>query len=58
MHETEHRTEDLGEVEERTGLDPVLDSRAPQATGVIELLGLEQPGFAGLKSRQCATQLV
>ena len=57
MHETEHRTEDFGEVEERTGLDPVLDTRAPQTTRIIELLGLEQPGFAGFERRQRPTQL-
>src|SRR5699024_12253827 len=47
VHEAEHRPEDLGEVEERSRLDPVLDARAPPTPGVVELRGFGQAGLSG-----------
>ena len=58
VHESEHGSEHLGEVEEGPRLDAVLDSRTPQATRVIELLRLEQPGLTGFEGGQGPFELV
>ena len=58
LHQPQHRSEDLSEVEEAAGLDPGLDAGAPEFAGVVELLGLQQPGFAWFQGGQGALELL
>ncbi|MDI2023657.1 hypothetical protein PJL18_04205 [Paenarthrobacter nicotinovorans] len=45
-HDTQHRAEELGQVEVGATLDARTDARGPQAAGLVEALGLDGPGFA------------
>ena len=56
-HQAQHRTEALGQVEERTGPHTRADTGAPQLAGIVQLLGLDQPFLAGLELGECFEQL-
>ena len=47
-HDTEHRSEAFGDVEERAGLHADADTRRPQV--VAEVARLDEPAFAGVES--------
>ncbi|MNI75429.1 hypothetical protein D3C73_1315820 [compost metagenome] len=45
-HNTQDRTEELGQVEVGATLDAGTDARGPQTAGFVEALGLDGPRFA------------
>ena len=57
LHQSQHRPENLGQVEERTRPHAGFQPGRPQATRLVQLLRGDQPGFARVKLGQGAQQL-